>query len=80
VVPDTITQQEVPVVDVSVPEAASSIPELTPTTITTLTDGSEVVTRFLDHSRRAKSDADCFSTGLATTCSTISITGSSVFS
>ena len=45
VVPDTVTQQEVPVVDVSVPEAASSIPELTPTTITTLTDGSEVVTR-----------------------------------
>lgn len=45
VVPDTVTQQEVPAVDVSASEAVSSIPELTPTTITMLADDSEAVTR-----------------------------------
>ena len=45
VVPDLAAQEEPPVVDVSAAEAADTIPELTPTTITTLTDGSEVITR-----------------------------------
>lgn len=45
VVPDLAAQEEPPVVDVSAAEATDAIPELTPTTITTLTDGSEVITR-----------------------------------
>lgn len=45
VVPDLAAQEKPPVVDVSAAEAANTIPELTPTTITTLTDGSEVITR-----------------------------------